>query len=140
MMPSCNTSSPIAWWVLPARSGWPPRVGLGAWCSDPDDHLVGGLPRHLTLQKRELNVFSHPDADRLIELYNRDQPTFVVYGVATDYCVGCAVRGLLDRGCRVAVVVDAVRAIDRSREADVLTEFADGGVLLTLTEVVCGTD
>ena len=35
MMPSCNTSSPIAWWVLPARSGWPPRVGPGEWCSDP---------------------------------------------------------------------------------------------------------
>ncbi len=118
-----------------AATSWPGSVVLG-----PDDHLDGDLPRHLTLQKRELNVFSHPDADRLIERYDRDKPIFVVYGVATDYCVGCAVRGLLDRGCRVAVIVDAVRAINKSREADVLTEFADGGVLLTLTEVVCGTD
>ena len=112
---------------------WPGGVVL-----EPDDHFEDDrLPAHLTLQKRELDVFSHPDADRLIRRYNRDYPTFVVYGVATDYCVRCAVEGLIARGCRVAVVVDAVRAIDPAREAEILTGFAREGVLLTLTEVVC---
>ena len=64
-------------------------------------------------------------------------PTFVVYGVATDYCVKVAVLGLLTRGHRVAVVVDAIRAVDPASEADILTEFARRGALLTLTDVVC---
>src|SRR3954447_20926643 len=45
---------------------------------DPDDRLTGELPRDLTLQKREFDVFSRPDADDLIARYNRRQPTFVV--------------------------------------------------------------
>ena len=96
------------------------------------------VPAHLTLQKREFDVFSHPEADRIITRYDRDRPTFVVYGVATDYCVKAAVLGLLDRGCKVAVVVDAVRAIDADGEAEVFAEFTRRGALLTITEVVRG--
>ena len=96
---------------------------------DAGERLDGELPLHLTLQKRELDVFSRPDADDLIARYNQRQPTFVVYGVATDYCVRAAVEGLLQRHCRVAIVVDAVRAIDSSAEADILTDFAHRGVL-----------
>lgn len=104
----------------------------------PSGTLSGSIPMHLTLEKREFDVFSHPEADRIIALYNRERPTFVVYGVATDYCVAAAVFGLLDRDCKVAVVVDAVRAIDSAREAEVLTRFTRRGGLLTLTEAVCG--
>jgi hypothetical protein len=35
------------------------------------------------------------------------------------------------------VVVDAVHAIDRGAEPDLLTEFVNRGALLTLTGVVC---
>ena len=68
---------------------------------------------------------------------DQNRPTFVVYGVATDYCVRAAVLGLLDRGQKVAVVVDAIRAVDPGAEPDVLTEFARRGALLTISEVVC---
>jgi hypothetical protein len=44
---------------------------------------------------------------------------------------------LLDRGCRVALVVDAIRPIDTVAEPEILTTFARRGVLLTLTAVVC---
>ncbi|MFO0908633.1 MAG: isochorismatase family cysteine hydrolase [Isosphaeraceae bacterium] len=94
------------------------------------------LPAHLTLEKRDYDVFTHPGADRVIARYNRDHPTFVVYGVATDFCVRAAVLGLLHRDCRVAVVVDAIRAIDGDHEADVLAEFVGAGALLTTTDVV----
>lgn len=99
------------------------------------------LPRrlapHMTLYKHAFDVFSHPLSDDLISRLDADRPIFVVFGVATDYCVRAAVHGLLDRGCRVAVVVDAIRAIDPVAEPEVLTEFARRGALLTVTDVVC---
>jgi nicotinamidase/pyrazinamidase len=100
------------------------------------DRLAGPLPPHLTLNKQEFDVFSRPDAGELIARYNEPRSTFVVYGVATDYCVRAAVEGLLARGCRIAVVVDAVRAIDPDAEARLFTEWARRGTLLVRTEVV----
>ncbi len=102
-----------------------------------DDRLAGDLPSHLTLEKRELDVFSRVDADDLVARYRRDAPTFVVYGVATDYCVRAAVLGLLRLNCRVAIVTDAIRAIDATIEGELLTEFAKAGVVLTVTDAVC---
>jgi nicotinamidase/pyrazinamidase len=103
---------------------------------DLADRLTGELPAHLTLHKREFDVFSRPDADDLVARYNRSAPTFVVYGVATDYCVRAAVEGLLTRSCQVAVVVDAVRAIDRAQETELMTDWAHRGVLLVMTDVL----
>lgn len=96
------------------------------------------LPAHLTLEKRDYDVFTHPESDRVVAAYQRESPTFVVYGVATDFCVRAAVLGLLARGCKVTVVVDAIQAIDVEHEAEVLREFTEAGAELTLTEVVCG--
>jgi nicotinamidase/pyrazinamidase len=107
---------------------------LSAKASPPTE-----IPAHLTVLKREFDVFTHPLADHLIALYGAANPCFVVYGVATDYCVKAAVEGLLARHCRVALVVDAIRAIDAETESRLLTDFARRGVLLALTEVVCGS-
>jgi nicotinamidase/pyrazinamidase len=104
---------------------------------EPEQRLRGEPPPHLTLLKREFDVFSRPDAENLIAQYNRQRPTFVVYGVATDYCVRAAIEGLLARHCRVAIVTDAVRAIDPEAEAQLLSDWAGRGVLLTRTAVVC---
>jgi nicotinamidase/pyrazinamidase len=104
---------------------------------EPGAPLPDPIPPHLTIHKTQYDVFSNPDADRLVEHYAAGNPTFVVYGVATDYCVKCAVGGLLDRGKKVALVVDAIRAVDPESEADLLTDFARRGVLLTVTDVVC---
>ena len=116
-----------------AATEWPGGMVIGA-----GDKYDGSIAPHLTIQKREFDVFSHPEADRVVAVYNVAGPTFVVYGVATDYCVRAAALGLLERGCKVALVVDAVRAIDRDHEADVLAEFVHRGGFLTLTDVVCG--
>lgn len=102
-----------------------------------DDRLAGELPWHLTLNKREFDVFSRPDAGALVERLGGSRPTFVVYGVATDYCVRAAVEGLIARGERVAVVVDAVRAIDPEAESRLLSAWAGRGVLLVMTDAVC---
>ncbi len=95
------------------------------------------IPSHLTIEKREYDVFRHPEANAIVARYDEGKPTFVVYGVATDYCVKAAVLGLLERGCKVAVIVDAIRAIDAKGEPAVLDEFTRRGALLTITDVVC---
>jgi nicotinamidase/pyrazinamidase len=110
----------------------PESVVLGA-----GDRLQGPLPRHLTLHKQAFDIFSRPDAGELVNRYDEGKPTFVVYGVATDFCVRAAVEGLLGRGCRVAVVVDAVRAIDPNAEAVLFDDWARRGTILVMTDVVC---
>ena len=122
------------------------HAGSGAYRRDVtrDSHVLDDravlpdrIPAHVTIHKREFDFFSHPLADELITRLGANRPLFVVYGVATDYCVRAAVAGLLERGCRVAIVADAIRAIDLLAEQEVLTDFARRGVLLTLTAVVC---
>ena len=105
---------------------------------DVEERLTGELPPHLTLFKRELDVFSRCDAEEIVARYNRNLPTWVVYGVATDHCVRAAVDGLMQRHCKVAIVTDAIRAIEPSVDASLLRGFARAGALLTLTEVICG--
>jgi nicotinamidase/pyrazinamidase len=100
-------------------------------------HLRGERPSHVTLEKNEYDVFSRADSGEIIDYYNEEDPLFVVYGVATDYCVRCAVEGLLVRRCRTAIVVDAIRAIDPAAETGILTDFARRGALLLVTQVVC---
>jgi nicotinamidase/pyrazinamidase len=99
---------------------------------------AASLPGHVTIHKQRYDMFSNPEAERIVERYAAGDPTFVVYGVATDYCVKAAVEGLHARGCRVAVVVDAIRAIDPGVEAALLTGWAREGVGLVRTQVVCG--
>ncbi len=103
---------------------------------EPGGPTPAGVVPHLVIHKTQYDVFSNKSADAVFDLYAADRPTFVVYGVATDYCVRCAVDGLLDRGRAVALVVDAVWAVDPAAEPDLLTGFARRGALLTVTDVV----
>ena len=105
----------------------------------PDDVFdAQPMPPHLTIEKRAYDVFTHPSMNSIVESASRDSaPTFVVYGVATDYCVQCAASGLLARGCRVLLVVDALRAIDSDKEGGVLTDLVARGATLALTAAVC---
>ena len=98
----------------------------------------GQTPPRLTLSKSKYDVFDRPDAESVFKAYSqRGQAVFVVYGVATDYCVKKVVEGLLGRGHRVALVADAIRAVEPLNEPDVLTEFVRLGAVLTLTDAVC---
>ena len=115
-----------------SETAWP-----GGMTFEPGSSVPDPLPPHLTLPKQEYDVFSNPDASKVVEAYSRNRPTFVVYGVATDYCVKCAVLGLLERNQRVALVVDAIRPVDPAQDAAILTDFTHRGAVLTLTDVVC---
>ena len=118
-----------------AETSWSGSRVIGA-----SERFSGAIPPHLTLEKREYDISKLPEFDTILSMYQAGCPTFVVYGVATDYCVRGAVLGLLKQGCRVSVVVDSVRAIDAGNEGEVLTEFTRAGACLTLAEVVCDAE
>ena len=100
----------------------------------PPDHIRWWT--HLTIQKNRYDVFSQPAADQAVADLRRrfDQPRFVVYGVATDYCVRCAVAGLLQRGVSVEILVDAVRPVSNENEASVLRDLITRGATLSLSD------
>jgi nicotinamidase/pyrazinamidase len=79
----------------PGQARVPATACLSSVVLDVEERFHGELPPHLTLLKRELSVFSRSDADDLVARYNRELLTWVVDGVATDYCVRAAVDGLM---------------------------------------------
>lgn len=106
----------------------------------PDENLPAGAQallreyQQLIFHKADINVFANPHLGALVDTLPVGE--YIVFGVATDYCVTSAVNGLLARGARVALVVDAIRAIDETRGETIVGEFGDRGVRLTRTAEV----
>lgn len=99
--------------------------------------LVRGLVedrRELLLLKKTFSPFSNPNLEPLLEVLEPDEA--VVFGVATDVCNHAAVMGLLQRSYRVAVVLDASRALSEGRAVAALEEWRAGGVRFTTTDEV----
>lgn len=97
--------------------------------------------RQVILQKNTLDVFDNPNTDALLKRFNPADSTafaphseFAVFGVATEYCVQRTAEGLLRRGQRVAIVTDAVRAIDPDKGRQVLANLHSNGARLITTE------
>ena len=114
----------------------------GTNCADSvvigvDARFDGDIGGHATIEKRHYDLFRNPNAHRIFQVAGRDDPTFVVFGVATDYCVKAAVLGLRERRYQVAVVVDAIRAVNPEEEPGVIEEFLRAGATLVMTDVVC---
>jgi nicotinamidase/pyrazinamidase len=97
------------------------------------------LPRDLSayqqilLEKQTLDIFQSVHADELVQRLG-SSAEFVVFGVVTEYCVSCAVKGLLDRKRRVTVVRDAIQTLAAEVGEKTLTEFAQLGARLVTTD------
>jgi nicotinamidase/pyrazinamidase len=91
--------------------------------------------QQIILEKQTLDVFETHHADALLErLGNTAQ--FVVFGVVTEYCVSCAVRGLLKRKRRVAIVRDAIETLGPEVGNETLTELRGLGATLVTTDEI----
>jgi nicotinamidase/pyrazinamidase len=104
----------------------------------PND-ISAKLPEELTqyqqilLEKQTLNIFESRHADELVQRLGK-QAEFVVFGVVTEYCVSFAAKGLLERGCRVAVVQDAIETLNRDTGQATIAELSRLGARLTTTD------
>jgi nicotinamidase/pyrazinamidase len=85
------------------------------------------------IEKQTLDVFDNPHAGALVEQLG-GVAEYVVFGVATEYCVGLAAKGLAERGRKVAVVEDAIAALDPKAGRRTLEELQARGVRLISTE------
>lgn len=117
--------------VIPNQKGFVLPEDLGAY-------------QQVTLQKNTLDVFDNPHTDALLARLNPTaspafdpNPEFVLFGVATEYCVRCEAEGLLRRGRRVALVTDAVRSLDPDQGRQILASLQSRGArFLTTVEAL----
>jgi len=89
--------------------------------------------QQIVLEKQTFDVFHTLHADELVEQLGT-APEFIVFGVVTEYCVGCAVKGLLQRQRRVAVVRDAIETLAASVGEKAVAEFERLGARMTTTD------
>jgi nicotinamidase/pyrazinamidase len=97
------------------------------------------LPEDLTqyqqvlLEKQALNIFESRHADALVQKLG-DHAEFVVFGVVTEYCVSFAVKGLLERNGRVAIVEDAIETLKQEDGRKTIADLQALGARITTTD------
>jgi nicotinamidase/pyrazinamidase len=91
--------------------------------------------QQIILEKQTLDIFETLHADALVKRLD-DAAEFVVFGVVTEYCVSCAVKGLLERKRRVTVVRDAIETLAAEVGNDTIKELQRLGAKLATTEEI----
>ncbi len=127
--PHCVKGTPGAELVPEAMTGKVVRVP-----NDPEAKLPEDLFQYqqILLEKQTLNIFESLHADELVNRLG-NKAEFVVFGVVTEYCVSFAVKGLLERRRRVAVVTDAIETLKKEEGDQSTADFARLGARLTTT-------
>jgi len=89
----------------------------------------------IIVEKDSLDVFTNPHLPAL--LTRLDVTDCIVYGIFIDYCVKCALMGLLNSGRQVSLVTDASTAISSEAGDQVIRDFiAAGGRLIAPSEIL----
>jgi nicotinamidase/pyrazinamidase len=89
--------------------------------------------QQVILEKQTLDVFQNPKASELVERLGSNVE-YIVFGVVTEYCVNCAVDGLLQRGHKVDIVLDAIETLKSEEGRRTLHELESRGARLISTD------
>lgn len=83
--------------------------------------------KNIVLTKNKFDVFEgNPHTNKLLDFLNPD--VVVVYGVATNVCVNCAVLGLVKKGIKVVVVEDAIKGLPNLPIVEIFKDWISKGV------------
>jgi nicotinamidase/pyrazinamidase len=95
----------------------------------------------VVLEKQTLDVFDNPKTGELLRLIDSAPGSnagkdveYIVFGVVTEYCVRCAARGLLERGCKVSIVEDAIETLRPEEGRHAFDELIALGARLITTD------
>lgn len=128
--PHCIKGTPGSELVPEALTNKVARVENTDQAKLPDDF---SQYQQILLEKQTLSIFESRHADELVrKLGNKAE--FVVFGVVTEFCVNCAAKGLLERGCRVAVVKDAIETLKKEDGDSTIAELQRMGARLITTD------
>src|SRR6266478_3564253 len=133
--PHCLKGTPGAEFVPEALAKNFVRVKNDAHASLPENLFKY---QQIILEKETLDVFESRHADELVERLG-NVAEFVVFGVVTEYCVSLAVKGLLKRKRRVAVVSDAIETLAPEAGEKTLAELQSLGATLVTTGQILHT-
>ena len=127
--------------TLPPRFRFIPNVPDAPIASIVDE-VARGETHGVYFEKEVYSLFANPLAERFVAdlvagIAAAGAPEFLVYGVATDYCVKAAALGLAQRGYRTTLLADAVAGITPEGTRAALDALAAAGVRLsTAAEVL----
>jgi nicotinamidase/pyrazinamidase len=136
--PHCVKGTPGADLLPEAVADRVARVTNDADATIPNDL---NAYQQILLEKQTLDIFESRHADEVVERLPRDAE-FVVFGVVTEFCVNFAARGLLQRGRKVAIVVDAIETLNPQEGEKMIADLQRMGARLTTTDealsALCG--
>jgi nicotinamidase/pyrazinamidase len=107
--------------TISMRSG--PFVPLEKW------------PSQIIIEKDVYETSANPNFDAILEALGPRR--YVIFGVATEYCVRADVLALRERNKPVDLVVDAIKAITEEGGRKALEEMANAGAEFVTTAGVC---
>jgi nicotinamidase/pyrazinamidase len=136
----------------PSFAEWPPHCVVGTpgqlripETSFPSSIIIANRPRRfhtphkwvgqLIVEKQEYDATTNVNFD--VILMSLGERRFVVFGVATEYCVRSTALGLRKRGRKVDLVTDAIKEIKREDGRKAIEEMTAAGVRLVKTAEVC---
>lgn len=91
----------------------------------PPETMLGDPKKQIIVEKDDLDMFSNPQVIPLLDRLGIDD--CYVYGVFMEYCVKCAIMGLLKTGRKVSLVTEAAAWLDQAAGERVMAEFVAAG-------------
>lgn len=111
---------------------WKPHCVIGTQGHQKYSRTV--TQKQILVAKHTIDVFESERLRQVVDELRSER--YVVYGLATDYCVRTAAFGLLRYQARVELVTDAIKGINERETESILREFAQKGGFLTTTQGV----
>ncbi|HVA01128.1 MAG TPA: isochorismatase family cysteine hydrolase [Terriglobia bacterium] len=97
--------------------------------------LPGAWPAQIIIEKQEYDASTNANFDAILQAFGKRQ--FIVFGVATDYCVRDTALSLLKKRCEVEIVTDAIKPISIEGGRMALEEMTAAGARLVKAAEVC---